>query len=110
MTTWVTANASTAFGAGCPNYYGSKNNCGPTSTVFQGANLSTVVASVGANTPVTASCWTTGQGISGTDPGNGYPSGDDFSDWVEVSSPAGGFMSELYFPDPPTVTSGLPGC
>ena len=106
----LTANASTAFGAGCPNYYGSNNNCGPTSTIFQAANLGTQVTSVAGNTPVTASCWETGQGISGTDPGNGYPSGTDFSDWVEVTSPAGGFMSELYFPDPPTVTSGLPQC
>ena len=58
---------------------------------------------------VTAECWASGLGISGDDAA--YPSGTDYYDWVEITSPdIGYYMSELYFPDPSDVTAGLPSC
>ena len=105
----LTANASTAFGAGCPNMYGGSGNCGPNSSAFPTDESLSNPAPISANTVVTAECWATGKGISGADAA--YPSGTNYSDWVEITSPDNGYyMSELYSPDPPGVTAGLPNC
>jgi hypothetical protein len=105
----LTANASTAFGAGCPNIYGGTGNCGPNSSAFPTDESLSNPSPVSANTVVTAECWAAGKGISGADAA--YPSGTNYDDWVEITSPYNGeYMSELYFPDPPGVTAGLPNC
>jgi len=105
----LTANASTAFGAGCPNIYGGTGNCGPNSSAFPSDESLSNPAPISAGTEIAAKCWATGLGISGADAA--YPSGTNYYDWIELSSPDGGdYMSELYFPDPPGVTAGLPSC
>jgi hypothetical protein len=105
----LTANASTAFGAGCPNIYGGSGNCGPNSSAFPTDTSLSNPSPVSVNTVVSAECWAAGKGISGADAA--YPSGTNYYDWVEITSPYNGeYMSELYFPNPPGVTAGLPNC
>jgi hypothetical protein len=106
----LTANASTAFG-NCPNYYGS-SQCGSSSSVFASTSVkSGQVATVSGGSTVLATCWETGSGVSGANnPSTGYGNGTEYYNWVAVTSPADGYMSELYFPDPKTVTDGLPPC
>ena len=105
----LTANASTAFGAGCPNMYGGSGNCGPNSSAFPTDESLSNPAPISAGTEVAVECWASGKGISGADAS--YPSGTNYYDWVKITSPDNGYyMSELYFPDPPGVTAGLPNC
>ncbi|MGH3204817.1 MAG: fibronectin type III domain-containing protein [Streptosporangiaceae bacterium] len=98
----LTANATDAFGT-CP---GISKYCGGDSNMEPTPNF---VANNGApgvpeGTTEMADCWTTG----GVDHGTvAYTSGS--TQWVHIPS-ANGYMSILWFPDPPSVISGLPQC
>jgi Fibronectin type III domain len=98
----LTANATDAFGT-CP---GVSKYCGGNSNMEPTPNF---VANNGApgvpeGTTEMADCWTTG----GVDHGTvAYTSGS--TQWVHIPS-ANGYMSILWFPDPPSVTSALPQC
>jgi hypothetical protein len=111
------ANASTAFGAGCPNAYGGDGNCGPSSGTCSSADptanpaggLNGCANNIAANTTVYATCWETGLAVSGVNP-PAYPDTAYYNQWIDIDNPAEGYMSELWFPDPPAVINGLPGC
>ena len=103
-------DATTAFGT-CGGTSKSTVYCGGSAHLQSGAafNASTEGAIVAQYATVEATCWENG----GPDAGetNAYPPGTNYYEWVEVTSSYGnGWMSELYFPSPPSVTSGLPGC
>jgi Fibronectin type III domain len=103
-------DATTAFGT-CGGTSKSTVYCGGSAHLQSGAafNAATEGAIVAQYATVEASCWTTGGPDSGET--SAYPPGTDYYQWVEVTSSYGnGWMSELYFPAPSTVTSGLPGC
>ena len=100
----LTADARDSFGT-CPNGH---QYCGGNSHVEPSPNF---VANNGAplitqGTPVTADCYTTG----GMDYGIvAYTGGTNV--WVHMTSSVGsGYMSILWFPNPGSVTSGLPHC
>jgi Fibronectin type III domain len=103
------ADASPAFGPSCPNAYGGMEYCGPNSGTCPNASLSGCAENINGGTTVYATCWETGQGISGANPPD-YPNGAYYYDWVDIDNPATGFMSELWFIDPPDVTADLPQC
>lgn len=99
----LTADASGAFGS-CANttnkYCGGDSNLQPTAAFTNGTT-----ALVTQGSTVYAGCQTTG----GVDHGTvAYTSGSNV--WLYIkSSPAGaGYMSNIWFPDPSTATSGLP--
>jgi hypothetical protein len=102
----LTADASTAFGT-CGNpparYCGGNSHLQP-QPGFQPTGGDPVVTQYST---VYASCQTTGSpGVSGT---VAYTAPSYV--WLRVSTPVGnGYMSNDYFPSPPTAASGLPGC
>jgi hypothetical protein len=65
------------------------------------------IGPVKGGTVMSLSCWTTGS----NDHGNVPPYTTDTNVWVHVTnSPGPGYMSILWFPNPYSVTSGLPEC
>jgi len=98
----LTANATDAYGA-CPGtgkYCGGNSSMEPTPH-FLPANGAPVVP---GGTTETAGCWLTGGVVHGTV--IPYKGGSDR--WVRI--PGQGYMSILWFPNPDSVTSGLPSC
>jgi hypothetical protein len=97
----LTANATYAYGT-CPGvskYCGGDSNMEPTPNFVPGNGA----PGVPEGTQETAGCWTTG----GVDHGTvAYTSGSN--QWVQI--PGQGYMSILWFPNPDSVTSGLPSC
>jgi Fibronectin type III domain len=102
----MTLNALTAFNCSSGPYCGGDAHLqsGP---VF---NASTEGALVPENGVVYASCENPNGGAEyGADAA--YPSSVAYHVWVQVTSSYGnGWASELYFPSPPSVASGLPAC
>jgi hypothetical protein len=103
----LVADAIDAFGS-CAQYPAPKYKfCGDDSDVEPGPTFTTSTGSVKGGTTMTLSCWTTG----GVDHGNVAPYTAGTSTWVHVTnSPGPGYMSILWFPNPNSVTSGLPKC
>jgi hypothetical protein len=103
----LAADATDAFGT-CAQYpVAIYKFCGGDSDVEPGPTFTTSTGSVKAGTVMQLSCWTTG----GVDHGNvpAYRAGTNV--WVHVTnSPGPGYMSILWFPNPNSVTSGLPKC
>jgi hypothetical protein len=98
----LTANATDAYGA-CPGtgkYCGGNSNMEPT-PVFVPANGAPAVPE---GTTETAGCWLTGGVVHGTV----VPYKVGSALWVRI--PGQGYMSILWFPNPDSVTSGLPSC
>jgi hypothetical protein len=103
-------DATTAFGT-CGGTSKSTVYCGGAAHLQSGAafNAATEGAVVAQYATVEATCWENGGPDSGET--NAYPPGTDYYEWVAVTSSYGnGWMSELYFPSPSAVISGLPGC
>jgi fibronectin type III domain protein len=101
----LTADATDAFGT-CTQYPHSKW-CGADSGVEPSASFTTSLGPVAQGTVMTADCWTTG----GTDYGNVSPYNQGSNIWIHVTnSPGPGYMSNLWFPSPGSVTAGLPQC
>lgn len=103
-------DATTAFGT-CGGTSKSSVYCGGAAHLQSGAafNAATEGAVVAQYATVEATCWENGGPDSGET--NAYPPGTNYYEWVEVTSSYGnGWMSELYFPSPSAVISGLPGC
>jgi hypothetical protein len=102
----MTLNALTAFNCTSGLY------CGAAAHLQAGPafNASTEGAVVPANGVVYASCVDSNGGAEhGADAA--YPSNVSYYVWVKVTSSYGnGWASELYFPNPPTVSAGLPSC
>jgi hypothetical protein len=102
----MTLNALAAFNCTSGPYCGGAAHlqAGP------GFNASTEGAVVPENGTVYASCVDNNGGAEhGADAA--YPSNVSYYVWVKVTSSYGnGWASELYFPNPPTVSAGLPGC
>jgi hypothetical protein len=98
----LTANATDAYGA-CPGtgkYCGGNSNMEPT-PAFVPANGAPAVPE---GTTETAGCWLTGGVVRGTV----VPYKVGSAVWVRI--PGQGYMSILWFPNPDSVTSGLPSC
>jgi hypothetical protein len=98
----LTANATDAYGA-CPGtgkYCGGNSNMEPT-PYFVPTNGAPTVPE---GTTETAGCWLTGGVVHGTVVP--YKGGSTL--WVRI--PGQGYMSILWFPNPDSVTSGLPSC
>jgi hypothetical protein len=99
----LTADATTAFGP-CP---GSGKYCGGNSHLEPNPNFGSSSAPlVNQGSLEQVDCWTTG----GPDHGNVNPYTATTNQWVHVSTPAAGYMSILWFPNPYSVTAGLPPC
>jgi Fibronectin type III domain len=102
----MTLNALTAFNCTSGPY------CGGAAHLQAGPafNASTEGAVVPENGTVYASCEDSNGGAEhGADAA--YPSNISYYVWVQVTSSYGnGWASELYFPNPPTVSASLPSC
>lgn len=96
----LTADASTAFGS-CPGgtYCGADSHAQPDPHFVK--NRGTIVT---GGTPVQASCYTVGGPVQGIV--SGWTG--TYTLWVDI--PGLGYMNQLYFPSPDSVTAGLPGC
>jgi hypothetical protein len=97
------ANATDSFGT-CtgsppPKYCGGDSNMEPTPNFVAGNGAPPVPE----GTQEMAGCWTTGGYDKGT-----VPPYTNTNQWVEM--PGQGYMSILWFPNPGSVTAGLPGC
>ncbi len=102
----MTLNALTAFNCTSGPY------CGGAAHLQAGPafDASTETALVPENGLVYASCEDSN---GGPDSGNdaAYPSNKNYYVWVKVTSSYGnGWASELYFPNPPSVSANLPSC
>ncbi|MGH3234719.1 MAG: fibronectin type III domain-containing protein [Streptosporangiaceae bacterium] len=102
----LTANATDAFGT-CAQYHvqwcGSNSGVEPGPSFTSGGSL----GPVNSGTTMSASCWTTG----GMDYGNVPPYNKGSNVWIHVTnSPGPGYMTNLWFPSPNSVTSSLPHC
>jgi hypothetical protein len=102
----MTLNALTAFNCTSGPY------CGGAAHLQAGPafNASTEGAVVPENGLVYASCEDSNGGpVRGADAA--YPPNVSYYVWVKVTSSYGnGWASELYFPNPATVSAGLPSC
>lgn len=102
----IVADASAAFGT-CPPTNPPPYCGGDSGIMNQPAYTgATKVATVHQGTTVQAVCQTTGGKDTGTV--NPYKGGSYL--WIKVTSPATGYMSNLWMQDPNTAADNLPGC
>ena len=101
----ITADATAAFGT-CPS---KSAYCGGDSHLLSapGWNSGNEIMLVKQGTVVQALCWTS---ATPADTGTVSPYNKPSTTWIKVSSPAGGYMSNLWMQDPSTAANNLPGC
>ncbi|MEY9855918.1 hypothetical protein ABH935_001522 [Catenulispora sp. GAS73] len=98
----IIADATAAFGT-CP---AKSQYCGGNSHVLSvaGWNPSNEILFVTQGTTVQALCW------ENATPADSSTKMGTSTVWIKVSSPANGYMSNLWMLDPNTATNNLPGC